>query len=210
MEVALCKTMCEAAKRGLIEKVIQISTSEVYGDGNELNFQSVCFPRTTYAAAKLAADSLINAYRKLYNIKASIIRPFNAYGPRQENAIIPTTIKRILNGQKPVINGDGSQTRDYMYVTDIVLKIVNYINSGRTDDYIIASGKGYAMSEIVELIMKRMDYTGDIEYMDKRIGDVDCLVGKNNDYDSALINIETGINETVKWWRSNESSHLRG
>ncbi|KKK74347.1 hypothetical protein LCGC14_2884670, partial [marine sediment metagenome] len=207
MEVALCKTMCEAAKRGLIKHIIQISTSEVYGGGNQLTLQSPCLPRTTYAAAKLASDGLVNAYRQLYNIKASIIRPFNTYGPRQENAIIPATIKRILDGKKPIINGDGNQIRDYTYISDMAIQIVDYIDEGRTDDCIMASGHGYTVKEVIERVMKQIEYTGDIEYNNDRIGDVECLVSQQK-HDN-LVSIEIGINETIRWWRSDESSYLR-
>ena len=79
-------------------------------------------PTTPYAAGKAAADLMIQAFYKVYGLDVAIVRPFNNYGPRQNDqalaAIIPLTARRILTGEKPVLEGTGEQTRDFIFVKD--------------------------------------------------------------------------------------------
>ena len=92
-------------------------------DSKEKFDEKSCYdPRSPYSASKAASDLLTMSYQNIFGTDISIIRPFNNYGPRQNDGsyagIIPITINRIFNGLKPIIYGDGMQTRDYIYVKD--------------------------------------------------------------------------------------------
>lgn len=202
-EVNLCKVMCEAARGKFVKKIIQFSTSEVYGgssDEKEFDLDSACFPKTTYAAGKLAADHLLKIYEEKFNIKGFIIRPFNNFGERQENAIIPATIQRILKNERPITQGDGEQSRDFMYVKDTVKIIADILESDENNDVLLATSKKRKIKEIVELIVKKMNYVGDIEYAEERELDVDQLIGKR--YNFNYITFDKALENTIKWHKA--------
>jgi UDP-glucose 4-epimerase len=122
--VAITSTYCELLRNDFFKTLMNFSSSEAYGtyisapmeENHPLN------PMTPYAASKAAADCLLLSYCRTFGVDTSIIRPFNNYGPRQNDksyaAVIPITIKRILSGDAPVIQWDGEQSRDFICVTD--------------------------------------------------------------------------------------------
>lgn len=172
--------VCELARLGMYKTLVHFSSSETYGtsvyapmdEGHPLN------GATTYASSKAASDLLINSYYKMYGIDCSIIRPFNNFGPRQNDGsyagVIPITIKRLLRGEQPVIYGDGEQTRDFLYVTDTAKAAVDiYLEKrtrGRTLN--VASGVETSINEVVRTICKHIGYMGEIRYEGERPGDV--------------------------------------
>ncbi len=120
------QNVLEAARMYDVEKVIQMSTSEVYGSAetapmDESHPLNAPHP---YGASKIAADRMCYAYNNTYKMNIVIVRPFNCFGPRQKDTgyggVISIFVKRVMNGQPPIIYGDGKQTRDYTYVTDLV------------------------------------------------------------------------------------------
>jgi UDP-glucose 4-epimerase len=118
--------MLEAARRTKVRRFVYCSSSEVYGNADtELmnETDTVCEPTTVYAAAKLAGESYSKAYHRTYGLPTIIVRPFNAFGPREHDQgdlaeVIPRFVIRVLNGHPPVIFGDGSNGRDFTYVTE--------------------------------------------------------------------------------------------
>jgi UDP-glucose 4-epimerase len=170
------------------------------------------FPLTPYAASKIACDHIAMSYYKTFNLDIAIARPFNCYGPRQNEhsyaAVIPITIRRILSGQPPIIHGDGLQTRDYTYVEDTaegIAKIYEVPSTrGRTIN--IASGKEIRIRDIINLIVKITGYEGEIIHEEQRPGDVRrhrgdiSLANKLIGY-SPKTDFETGLQKTVDWYR---------
>ena len=112
-----------------VEKFLQISTDEVFGDINEGWFYegSQINPRNPYSASKASAEHFVNAYNNTYGLPTTIINSSNNYGPHQfSEKLIPLTIKNLLSGKKVPIYGDGQQIRDWLYVEDnceIIFKI---------------------------------------------------------------------------------------
>ncbi len=116
-----------AARDCGIKKVVVASSSAVYGDNPELPKREEMFPepKSPYALSKLAAEYLGPVFSRSYGLDFVALRYFNVYGPGQDPtsayaAVIPKFITRILNDQAPLIFGDGSQTRDFIYVRDVV------------------------------------------------------------------------------------------
>ena len=127
VNVEIANTLLELLKVGAYKTLIHTSSSEAYGTAqySPMDENHPTDPTTPYAAGKAAADMLVHSFSKVLDMDISIIRPFNNYGPRQNAdgplaGIIPVTAKRIKNGEKPVVNGDGEQTRDFIYVKDTV------------------------------------------------------------------------------------------
>ena len=131
VNVEIANTLLELIKIGAYKTLIHTSSSEAYGTAqySPMDENHPTDPTTPYAAGKAAADLMVHSFSKVLGLDISIIRPFNNYGPRQNAegplaGIIPVTAKRIKNGGRPVINGDGEQTRDFIYVKDTVRALV--------------------------------------------------------------------------------------
>ncbi len=108
-----------------VGRFIHVSTSEVYGTALRVPMDEnhPCFPETVYGGAKLAGEAYARAYNRTYGLPTVIVRPFNNFGPRSHfegdcGEVIPRFIVRVLNDEPPTVFGDGSQTRDFIYVEE--------------------------------------------------------------------------------------------
>jgi len=206
---------------GAFETLMQISSSEAYGSAQKIPMdeEHILIPKTPYAASKAAGDHLVMSYFYTFGLDIAILRPFNNYGPRQNDkryaGVIPTTIKRIINGEKPVITGDGSQTRDYIFVKDTVEAIYRAYKTPKSRGEIIniSSNSEVSIKEIIEKICKYMNYKGEIEYIPKRIGDVDRHRGDNTKCKRILnfepkTSFDEGIQITIESYLNKRSDKL--
>lgn len=212
MDIVLC--VCELARKGYYKTLIHCSSSEVYGTCEQapMDESHPLNPSTAYSASKAAADHLVLSYCKSFGIDAAIIRPFNNYGPRQNDGsyagVIPLTIKRILARENPLIHGDGEQTRDYIYVTDTAeaaVKVYNCLNTrGKTLN--IASGQETSIKHLIKLLAQHLNCNKPIIYQKARPGDVrrhiaDISLAKALIDFKLSISIENGIKHTVEWYK---------
>ncbi len=116
-----------AAKEAGVRRLVFASSSSVYGDNPELpKREEMCpNPLSPYAVSKLAAEKYCSSFSRIYGLETVILRYFNVFGPRQDpnsqySAVIPKFIKAMSHDQRPVIYGDGGQTRDFTYVANVV------------------------------------------------------------------------------------------
>jgi UDP-glucose 4-epimerase len=198
--------------------LVAYSSSEAYGSAvyTPMDENHPLLPHTPYAASKAASDLIAYSYYKTFNLDVTIIRPFNNYGPRQNEGsyagVIPLTIKRILNGEKPIIYGDGKQTRDFIYVTDTAKATIDvYKNEELRGEIInLASGEQIKIEKIIKTICDEFGYTGNIEYRERRPGDVRVHEGSTEkarrlvDFKPS-INFTKGIKLTIDWYKKNKS-----
>jgi len=210
--LTLC--LCELARDGYFDTLIHFSSSEAYGNCQQapMSENHPLHPTTPYGASKAATDLMVLSYVAAFGIDASIIRPFNNYGPRQNEGnyagVIPLTIKRILSGKAPVVYGDGEQTRDYIYVTETADAAVEVYNCEKSRDKVvnIASGSEISVNKLVGLITEYMGCKKDVVYEKERPGDVRRFIASIN-FARDLINfnpritIEEGIKLTVDWYQ---------
>ena len=207
-------TMLELQRNGYYKTLIHCSSSEAYGSAENIPMgeNHPLNPTTPYAASKAASDLLVMSYHNTFTIDTAIVRPFNNYGPRQNEGsyagVIPITIERILNGQKPIIHGDGKQTRDYIFVKDTADAFVKVFNEKNTRGQIInvASGKEITILKLISLISDEMGYNGKFDYEPPRKADLrrhkgDISLAKNLVNLEPKISFEEGIDSTVKWYR---------
>ncbi len=117
----------DAAKDAGVRRIVYASSSSVYGDNPELPKREDMLPNplSPYAVSKLAGEKYCQVFAKLYGIETVILRYFNVFGPRQDpnsqySAVIPKFIKAIKEDKQPVIYGDGTQSRDFTYVSNVV------------------------------------------------------------------------------------------
>ncbi len=119
--------LLEAARDHRIKRIVYASSSSVYGDNPELPKHEgmMTNPLSPYAVSKLASEKYCQVFGKLYNIETVVLRYFNVFGPMQDpnsqySAVIPKFIKAMMNDKQPTIHGDGTQSRDFTYVSNVV------------------------------------------------------------------------------------------
>lgn len=152
-------TLLDAARKAGVKRVVQASSSSVYGDSPVLPRMETAAPSpmSPYAAAKLTQEIYARVFGKCYGLDAVSLRYFNVYGPRQRPegeyaAVIPKFIAGMLAGKAPEIYGDGEQTRDFTYVDDVVeanLKAALWPEPLRGEAVNIGGGAGRSLNDLV-------------------------------------------------------------
>ena len=216
VNVEIANTLLELLKVGTYKTLIHTSSSEAYGTAqySPMDENHPTDPTTPYAAGKAAADMMVHSFSKVLDLDISIIRPFNNYGPRQNAegplaGIIPATAKRIKNGGRPVINGDGEQTRDFIYVKDTVRGLLLAYEKEESRGMIINLGSGMdmTMNSLLHGICDYMGYTGEWDHKEERTSDVRNLCANIDRARKVLgfepqVSFEDGIRETLDWYKS--------
>ncbi|MEX2286349.1 MAG: NAD-dependent epimerase/dehydratase family protein [Planctomycetaceae bacterium] len=153
--------LLQAARDARVERFVHVSSSEVYGTARYVPMDEghPCFPETVYGAAKLAGEAYARAYCQTYRLPTVIVRPFNNFGPRSHfegdsGEVIPRFAVWALNGRQPVIFGDGTQTRDFIYVADTVYWLCRIAECdqlvGQTVN--LGSGKETSVNELASAV----------------------------------------------------------
>lgn len=213
--ISITACLCELLRKGAFETLVHCSSSEAYGTALyvPMDEKHPERPLTPYAASKIACDHIATSYYTTFGGDISIARPFNAYGPRQNDrsyaGVIPATIKRIMQGKAPVIFGDGKQTRDYIYVADLVSGIIGVFGTEEARGKIIniASGREVTIKHLIEMIAELMGFEGEIQYDPPRPGDVlrhrgNISLAKELFGFSPQVDFEEGLKKTVEWYTS--------
>lgn|SRR3989338_987604 len=218
INVDITRVVCELGREGYFSTLVQYSSSEVYGTAldSKMSETHQLLPCTPYAASKAACDHLVHSYYKTFGLEMLIVRPFNNYGPRQNDksyaGVIPITIKRIMNGQTPIIFGSGEQTRDFLYVEDTARATIDAFKQPNTRGKVlnVASGKETSVNDIVKSICNEFGWTKPSVYEKRRPGDVDRHLGdislaKQLINFSPSVKLDDGIKRTVEWYKQKYS-----
>jgi UDP-glucose 4-epimerase len=209
--------LCECSRNGAFDRLVHFSSSEAYGtlkEGeDELSELDPHYPETPYAASKLAGDHIIFSYKRTFNIGALVVRPFNQYGPRQNAGkyagVIPIVIGRLLQGKPIRINGDGEQTRDFIYVEDTVRTVLDLCECPESWDadtpINVASGVEVSMNKLVMLLSTISGKDSELIYKEARPGDVRRHVGSTRLLRSLInfnpvVKLEEGLKRTYEWY----------
>ena len=169
---------CLGLARAQNAKFLLASTSEIYGDP-EVHPQVETYPgnvdpigtRAVYDEAKRFAESLTMAYHRFHNVNTSIVRIFNTYGPRldlEDGRALPNLIKQALLGQPLTVYGDGSQTRSFTFVDDLVDGIIKLLYSDEHFPVNIGNPNEMTILQFAEIINKVIGNTAGITYQDSR------------------------------------------
>lgn len=156
-------SLMEAMRDVGVRRVVFISSGAIYGDqgAQPLNETAQANPRSPYAVSKLAAEYYVRTIGDLWGIETVILRVFNAYGPGQHlppahAPVIPHYLNQAMRGGTLVMHGDGSQTRDYVYVDDVVSAMIAAATAPNINHQIINVGSGLQTSvrDLIRLIME--------------------------------------------------------
>lgn len=207
-------TFCELLRWGSYATLVHCSSSEVYGTGHvfPMDESQPLLASTPYAASKAAADQLVFSYLRTFDLDTAIVRPFNNFGPRQNDrayaGIIPIIVRKVKYGEPIEIFGDGKQTRDYIFVKETADALVRIYEEEKTRGKVIniASGRETSINELVQIFLAAMDSPQHpIVHRDPRPGDV---LRHRGDIELAkkLINFNPSIfepgqvKETIDWY----------
>lgn len=162
-----------------VEKFIFASSCAVYGEPQHLPIdeEHPTNPSSPYAASKLAVEKYCQTFKRLYGLETVSLRLFNVYGPRQEgkiySGVITQMIQRLSSGKPPIIFGDGAQTRDFVYVLDVVDAFYKAMYTKECAGEInIGSGKETSINELAKLLMKKFSLEAEPVYMAPRAGEI--------------------------------------
>jgi UDP-N-acetylglucosamine 4-epimerase len=210
--------MMEAARQNGVKKFVYASSSSVYGDepnlpkkeGREGNLLS------PYALTKMVNEEYGKLYTKLYGLDTYGLRYFNVFGKQQDPngvyaAVIPKFIKQLLNGEQPIINGDGRQSRDFTYIENVIeanLKACKASSEVAGEAFNIAYGGREYLIDVYKSLCKALgkdiepifgpDRIGDIKHSNADISKAKKMLG----YDPYW-SFEKGIEAAIDWYREN-------
>lgn len=210
--VKVVLNLLELQRRGLFKTLCHFSTSEVYGSAvyEPMDEAHPRNPTTTYAAGKAAADLAVESYVRMFGVDAYLVRPFNNYGPRQNHkgmmaGVIPITAVRLLTGGTPEIHGEGTQSRDFIYVhdtVDAVVKLHDVLPSGETVN--ISTDNQTTINELIPLICAHYGYGGEILRKPARHSDVLSHNASNEKVKGliqySLTPFDKGLADTLAWY----------
>ncbi|MFC0271939.1 dTDP-glucose 4,6-dehydratase [Metabacillus herbersteinensis] len=204
-------------------KLVFVSTCMVYGHASSpygIKEIDPIKPVSPYAAAKIAAENMVLSYYYSYNLPTVVIRPFNTYGPYQktggEGGVVSIFIKKKLDGKLLYVYGNGTQTRDLLYVEDCARFVVQSGYSNKVNGEIINAGLGrdITVNELAALIIKDVSMIEHVQHPHPQ-SEIPKLLCN---YDKAKrllgwepkVNMEEGIKRTEKWIKSKHLQITRG
>ena len=204
-----------AARDARVRRVVYASSSSVYGETAVLPKHEELIPQplSPYALSKLAAEHYIKIFHRVYGLEAVSLRYFNIFGPRQDPeseyaAVVPRFVTALLEGERPVIYGDGLQSRDFTYVENVVnANLLAAEAEGVAGEvFNVACGGRYTL---LDLLTKLRDAIGsDIEAIHEpaRAGDVRDSQASVDKATKRLgyqvsVDFEEGLRKTVEWYR---------
>ena len=206
--------LLDAARDSAVERFVVASSSSVYGGREEyVPFAETdpTLPVSPYGASKLAAERYAAAYHEVYDVPTVALRYFTVYGPRMRpNMAISNFVSRCANGEPPVVYGDGTQTRDFTYVDDVLeanLALLGTdaadgeaLNVGSTDNIAIRTLAEEVRDQLAPGVDLEYDerYDADAEHTHADVSKARALLGYDPDH-----TIREGVSKFVDWYRAN-------
>jgi len=202
-------TLC--VRYGVKRVVLSSTGGALYGEPSRIpaDENTPVEPLSAYGVAKFAVEQYLNYFKRLYGLETVVLRYGNVYGPRQdpfgEAGVIAIFMHRMLNNKQPIVYGDGTQTRDYIFVEDVVRANLLSIN-GKEGTYNIGTGIETSVNQLLELFSRITGNALKAEYVPARKGEVsrialDCEKAKKELGFVSKVLLEEGLRRTVEWYR---------
>jgi UDP-glucose 4-epimerase len=214
-------TVCvlEAARAAKVKRVIFAASSSAYGDQkvSPKVETMVPMPISPYAANKLACEAYLRAYAAAYGLETLCLRYFNVFGPYQDPAgayaaVIPAFVSRLLAGQRPVVFGDGQQSRDFCFIDNVCQ--ANWLAANapaavcKGQALNIACNRRTSLNQILRQVAKLLKVKVQADYKPTRAGDVKhsladvSLARKTIGYVPKIF-FEEGLAQSIEWYKAN-------
>ena len=204
------------AKEQKVRRLVYAASSSAYGDQPKLpKIEEMSpEPRSPYAVAKLVGEYYAQVFYRVYGLETISLRYFNVFGPRQDpssqySGVISRFISALLSGERPVIYGDGEQSRDFTYVDNVVQANARAAQTTRGigETINIANGERITLNELLD-VLKDLTNAGDVtaEYKEPRAGDVKHSLAditrarKFLDFEPK-VGLREGLQLTIEWWK---------
>jgi len=207
--IEVTQKLLEFYKDRKIKKFVYASSSSVYGDAElPMREDSLLKPVSPYGVTKLAGENLCYLYWKNYNVPTVSLRYFTVYGPRQRpDMAIHKFVKAILNEEEITVFGDGTQTRDFTYVDDVVeANLLAAEKDLAGGVFNVGGGSRVSVNELIKLLEEITVKKARINYIEKQKGDVrDTLAdtGKISGMGwKPKVKIEKGLKRFVEWYKN--------
>jgi nucleoside-diphosphate-sugar epimerase len=209
--------LLEAARRaGSVKRVVLASSSSVYGDSPTLpKLESMpLIPLSPYAASKAAMESFARAFNASHGLEVTVLRYFNVFGPRQDPngayaAVIPRFFHSILRGERPVVYGDGNQTRDFTFVDNVVEANLRAALAPRATGAIlnVACGERVTILGLASMIAETLGTTTSPRLEPARDGEVRHSLADIQRMEQILglrpaVDLRRGLELAAEWYRS--------
>lgn len=210
--------MLDAARLNGINRFVYASSSSVYGDADyspkvESNLGT---PLSPYAVTKKTNELYANVFHKTYGMEVIGLRYFNVFGPRQDPngayaAVIPLFFKAALNNESPVINGDGTITRDFTYIDNVVKINISALTVTKPEAfgkaYNVACGNTTTLTQIWERIKEISNCHTNAIYGEQRKGDIlqslaDISLAKEHLNYHPSVNVNQGLEKSLEWYKN--------
>jgi UDP-glucose 4-epimerase len=207
----------QAAREAGVKRVVYASSSSVYGDTPVLpkREEMPCAPISPYAVSKYAGELYAQSFSRVLGLETVSLRYFNVFGPRQHPtsqyaAVIPKFVRAMLQGESPVIFGDGKQSRDFTHIDNVVsanllaCKAPAEKASGRA--FNVAAGKSFSVNELYALLQELTGFHRPPVHAAPRGGDVRDSLADTSPAQQALgyktlVDFKEGLRRTVDWYR---------
>jgi nucleoside-diphosphate-sugar epimerase len=206
-----------AARDAKVKRVIYAASSSAYGDTPALpkHEEMLPNPNSPYAVAKLAGEYYMKSFYRCYGLETVCLRYFNIFGPRQDpsspySGVLAKFITQMLADEQPVIFGDGTQSRDFTYVDNVVSAnlLAAKASSGQVAGQVfnVATGTRFDLNQTFQLLKRMIGYKNDVKYGPERAGDVKHSLADLSRTEKylgykPLVNFEEGLRRTVDWYR---------
>jgi nucleoside-diphosphate-sugar epimerase len=214
-----------AARDQKVRRLMYAASSSAYGDQPELPKREDMRPDplSPYAVAKLVGEYYCQVFSRVYGLETVCLRYFNVFGPRQDpgsqySGVISRFIDASLNGKQPTIYGDGEQSRDFTYISNVVDANLRAAESNAAIGRVIniANGERVTINEVFEMVKKLTGHPdAQAEYASSRPGDVrdslaDLTLAKSLLGYQPQIGLEQGLRLTIDWWTRSRFSQPTG
>lgn len=197
-----------------VSKIIFSSSSSVYGQNKNIPLKESeqPMPMSPYAASKASCELYLKSFYESYGLNYTSLRYFNVFGPGQDKnsqyaAVIPNFISALLEGNQPEIYGDGEQTRDFIFVEDVVKANIKAAESNYNGIINIASGKKLSINQLYKIIKRTLNSNLEPKYLPTRQGDIkhslaDVTNMEKINFKADSKNFERQLEETINWFKT--------
>ncbi len=208
-------TMLVAARDRGVRRFIYAGSSSVYGDARQLPKREDMEPRprSPYAVGKMVGEHYLRVFHELYGLETLTLRYFNVYGPRQNasspySGVISLFITALLAGRRPVIYGDGGQSRDFTFVEDVVQANLRALRARGLDGQAVnvATGHRVTLRELMDMLARELGVEPRAEHRPSRPGDIRHSLADISASHRLLgyrprVDFEIGLRRTLAWYR---------